>query len=94
MTYLPNTSSPALEGEANSPLLLVSPTAQPEREPLRHILLGSTNGVQSTIHHLHVLGYVEQRLWSPLLHVPETGIIITPEQGDVMSYLIRWRSPV
>ncbi|HHP7244955.1 MAG TPA: hypothetical protein ACFE0H_09750 [Elainellaceae cyanobacterium] len=94
MQCLPYRSSPALDGEATSPLLIASPTAQPKREPLRHILLGSTNGVQSTINHLHVLGYVEQRLWSPLLQVPETGIIITPEQGDVMSYLVRWRSRV
>jgi hypothetical protein len=59
---------------------------------LRHILLGSRAGVRHTINRLHVLNYVEQRLWSQLIVVPETGIVMTPEEGEVMSYLIHWRS--
>lgn len=74
-----------------NPLRLANPQPQPEREPLRHILIGSADGVRQTIHTLHKLNYVEQHAWSKLIQVPTTGILITPEQGEVMSYLIRYR---
>lgn len=74
-----------------SPLVLTPPQPQPHREPLRHILLGSRDGVQQTIHQLHHLGYVEHLHWSQLLTIPPSGIVITPHQGEVMSYLVRMR---
>ncbi len=77
--------------QASSPLVLAPPQPQPNREPLRHILLGSRDGVQQTIHQLHHLGYVEQLHWSQLLTVPPSGIVITPHQGEFMSYLVRMR---
>ncbi|MGJ3249810.1 MAG: hypothetical protein ACFE0J_01565 [Elainellaceae cyanobacterium] len=89
---VPYLSSSRSRSEATEPLLIASPSGQPSREPLRHILLGSRAGVRHTINRLHVLNYVEQGLWSQLITVPETVIVITPEEGDVMSYLIRWRS--
>ena len=58
---------------------------------LRHILLGSRDGVQQTIHQLHHLGYVEHLHWSQLITVPPSGIVITPHQGEFMSYLVRMR---
>jgi hypothetical protein len=58
-----------------------SPQASPERQPIRHTLIGSPKAVNSTIRVLHQLKYAEISDWSPL--VP-TGNI-----GEVMSILIR-----
>ena len=38
-----------------------------------------------------LLRYAEQREWSRLVTIPESGILITPEQGEVFSYLLRYR---
>ena len=73
------------------PIQLTHPAAQPGRERLRHLLIGSPEGVQSAIKSLHVLNYAEQHLWSQLITVPASGILITPEQGEVFSYLVRDR---
>lgn len=86
MLYLPYVSS-AHRGEATSPLLLANPAARPER--LRHLVIGSPAGVRSVIHSLHVLGYAEQALWSQLVTIPESGMMITPAQGEVFSLLRR-----
>lgn len=75
--------------EAPNPLLLVNPEAALGRERLRHLVIGSSEGVRSAIHRLHVLDYAEQALWSPLVTIPESGIVITPEQGEVFSLLRR-----
>ena len=72
-----------------NPLRLANPTPQPERERLRHLVIGSPEGVRSTIHTLHVLGYAEQATWSQLVTIPESGILITPAQGEVFSLLRR-----
>jgi hypothetical protein len=53
--------------------------------------MGSPDGVRSTIHTLHVLHYAKQGTWSRLLQIPESGIVLTPEQGEVFSYLLRYR---
>jgi hypothetical protein len=73
------------------PLRLANPYPQPGRERLRHLVIGSPDGVRSTIHTLHVLNYAEQMTWSQLIAIPESGILITPEQGEAFSYLIRHR---
>jgi hypothetical protein len=57
-----------------------SPTA-PNREPLKHLLIGSAKGVTSTIHRLQVNGYAYVGDWSPLLP--------TGNPGEVMSILDR-----
>ena len=80
------------ETEANLPLRLNIPRAQPERERLRHLIMGSSEGVRSAINALHRLNYAEQGLWSPVLTIPPSGILLTPEQGEVFSYLLRYRS--
>ena len=72
-----------------NPMQLANPAAQPGRERLRHLIIGSPEGVQSAIKSLHVLNYAEQHLWSQLIAVPTSGILITPEQGEVFSYLMR-----
>ncbi|MFE4108074.1 hypothetical protein [Almyronema epifaneia] len=87
--FLAYTASPIPSGGANSPLWLTPPAAPGDREPLRHLLLGSAARVQQTIHLLHVLNYTEQFRWSRQIVVPESGLLLTPAQGEVMSYLIR-----
>ncbi|MFQ4140493.1 hypothetical protein PGN35_029675 [Nodosilinea sp. PGN35] len=74
-----------------NPLQLASPIAQPGRERLRHLVVGSPEGVRSTINLLHVLTYAEQATWSQLVTIPPSGILITPEQGEVFSLLRRDR---
>ncbi|MBW4656208.1 MAG: hypothetical protein KME20_24680 [Kaiparowitsia implicata GSE-PSE-MK54-09C] len=69
-----------------SPLLIHPPQTQPGREPLRHLILGSPDGVRATIHRLHVLHYAEQSVWSRLIAIPPSGIVLTPAQGEVLSY--------
>jgi alkanesulfonate monooxygenase SsuD/methylene tetrahydromethanopterin reductase-like flavin-dependent oxidoreductase (luciferase family) len=91
MLFLPYLLSSAPQGEAASPLLLAKPPARPGREPLRHILIGSPEAVRGAINHLHLLRYAEQLQWSRLFTVPESGITLSPEQGEVFSYLLRYR---
>jgi len=57
-----------------------SPTA-PNREPLKHLLIGSAKAVTSTIRVLHQLGYANVGDWSQLLP--------TANPGEVMSILNR-----
>ena len=37
---------------------------RPPREPVRHLLFGTLSSVQTTITHLHSLGYAEPNDWS------------------------------
>ena len=89
MSFTPGTG--CLQGTRYlNPLCPETPTAQPERERLRHLVIGSPEGVRGAIHHLHLLQYAEQREWSRVFPIRE-GILITPEQGEVFSYLLRYR---
>ena len=75
---------------SNQSELLAAPIlSTSEGEPLRHILLGTPPGVRQTIHLLHMLKYVENSLWSPLVNIPDDQLIITPRQGEVMSLLVK-----
>ena len=60
-----------------------------KRESIRHILVGSPAAVRQTIHLLHTLNYAETILWTPLMDT-KRRIVITPEQGEVMSLLRRY----
>jgi hypothetical protein len=66
-------------GGATSPLLLANFEAQSGRERLRHLVIGWPEGVRGAINHLHLLSYAEQREWSRLVTIPESGILVTPE---------------
>ncbi|MGF1498803.1 MAG: hypothetical protein ACFB8W_18550 [Elainellaceae cyanobacterium] len=77
--------------QTDSPILLPTPKAEPDEELVRHVLIGSPAIVRRTIHLLHVLNYGEAGLWSRLITVPQRGIVLTPRQGETMSYLIRRR---
>ncbi|WP_242028145.1 hypothetical protein [Pseudanabaena sp. FACHB-2040] len=58
--YLPYLRSHVPNSKTNSPLVLKYPHAQPGREPLRHILIGSPDGVQQAIHTPHILNHTDQ----------------------------------
>ncbi|MBE9110362.1 hypothetical protein IQ273_13155 [Nodosilinea sp. LEGE 07298] len=74
-----------------NPLRLANTKPQPDRERLCHLVIGSPQGVRGAINHLHLLRYAEQREWSQLITIPSSGILITPEQGEVFSLLRRDR---
>ena len=61
---------------------------RPQKEELRHILLGSPDAIRQTIHLLHRLHYSESALWTPLSPV-RGQLVITSEQGEMMSLLRR-----
>jgi hypothetical protein len=64
----------------NSPMLNESVSQiQTNREPLKHLLIGTAKTVTSTIHYLQVIGYAQVGDWSPLLP--------SPNPGEVMSIL-------
>jgi hypothetical protein len=69
------------------PLRLANPNPRPER--LRHLVIGSPEEVRATINLLRVLTHAEQATWSQLVTIPRSGILITPEQGEVFSLLRR-----
>jgi len=73
-TPIPNQTSPERSRGAHS-------QASPEREPIKHTLIGSPKAVNSTIRVLHQLKYAEISDWSPLVPTGRTG--------EVMSILIR-----
>ena len=67
---------------ANTPILNQTHfQASPEREPIKHTLIGSPKAVNSTIRVLHQLKYASISDWSPLVPTGRTG--------EVMSILIR-----
>ena len=63
---------------------------QPDRDPLKHLLIGSPRAIRQTIHLLHTLRYTEAGLWSPLIAMPNQQLIITPNEGEMMSLLMRY----
>ncbi len=79
-----------MEAEPAIPTL-IEPSPAPGCEHLRHIIIGSPEGVRQAINRLHVLQYVEWRLWTPLIAIGEKGVHITPTHGQVLSYLIQQR---
>ncbi|MBE9181331.1 hypothetical protein IQ268_22475 [Oculatella sp. LEGE 06141] len=76
-------------GATSAPACHPSIALPPERDPLKHLLIGSPRAIRHTIHLLHNLHYVEAGLWSPLIAIPNHQLIITPNNGDMMSLLLR-----
>jgi hypothetical protein len=56
-----------------------------QREPIRHILYGSKQGIARTISILHLKGYAQTFEWSKPLP--------TQTPGEYMSILTRWQVP-
>ena len=89
--YIPYLALSAPE-QATEPITLETPKPSKGREPLRHILLGSEEGVDKAVKRMQVLGYAEQFMWSREIKVPETGLVITPNEGEVLRCLVWWRA--
>ncbi len=52
---------------------------EPDRGPLRHLLIGDPALVRQVIRQIHLRQYqVDMLLWSPLLAIPETSLLIPP----------------
>ncbi len=91
-----------IEGPANTPIppTLIEPAPAPgcvgpsrpvEDSHLRHLIIGSPDGVQDAVARLHLLHYVERRYWTPLIAIRDRGIHLTPTHGQVLSYLVQQR---
>ena len=61
----------------------------PEPTPIRHLLIGTPEVVQHTIHRLHNLRYVEAGFWSPTIALPNQELILTVNPHEVMRILVR-----
>jgi hypothetical protein len=72
------------------PPLSPSPLRYPNREPIRHLLIGSPVLVQHTIHQLHNLRYAEAGLWSPEILSDESELRLTLNPGEVLRILLRY----
>ena len=77
--------------EATPPPLSTNASDQPNRKRLRLYLVGSKADAQHTIDHLHVRGCIERIEWSHEIEVPDSGILIRRDPGDVLRYLQRYR---
>jgi hypothetical protein len=68
----------------------IMPVSQGDRDVLKHLLIGSPRAIRHTIHLLHNLRYAEAGLWSPLIAIPQQQLILTANQGEMMSLLMRY----
>ena len=82
---------PSPFAEAVLPSSPGNPPEPPRRRRLRLYLVGSPEDVQHTVDHLHLRGCVERGEWSRDIGIPEGGLIIRPEEGNVLRYLQRYR---
>ncbi|MGJ3251822.1 MAG: hypothetical protein ACFE0J_11915 [Elainellaceae cyanobacterium] len=64
---------------------------QPRRRRLRLYIVGSQADTQNAVDTLHVLGYAERFEWSRAIAIPDGGITIQRDQGDILRYLQRDR---
>ncbi|MBD0268380.1 MAG: hypothetical protein ICV77_08810 [Cyanobacteria bacterium Co-bin8] len=78
--------------EATQPAALQIPPVQPRRRRLRLYLVGSDADTRGAIASLHHLGYAEQFQWSHVIEIPENGLLVQPDPGDVLRYLQRYPS--
>jgi hypothetical protein len=61
-----------------------------DREPIRHLLIGSPEIVRLTIHQLHNLRYAEAGLWSPAIALSGDQLTLTLNPNEVMRVLVRY----
>jgi hypothetical protein len=84
-----------LTTESLSPIASL-PTPEPngiprgDREPIRHLLIGSPEIVRLTIHQLHNLRYAEAGLWSPAIALSSNQLTLTLNPNEVMRVLVRY----
>lgn len=87
-------SSPTTE--AAQPPVAGNPTLGNLNHPqghsrLRLYLVGSEADTQQTVDYLHVRGCIERIEWSHAIAVPDNGIIVRRDPGNVLRYLQRDR---
>ena len=82
---------PSLAGEAALPELSENSAPPRRHKRLRLYLVGSPADTQQTIHYLQAGGRIEHLLWSHVIPIPENGILIQRDPGDVLRYLQRDR---
>ena len=75
-----------------APTRIVTPDPGPSGEVIRHILIGSPEGIRETIYALHLKRYVEQAMWTGPVNIGPNGVTITRNEGDILFYLMRLRS--
>ena len=80
--FIDTDSDKAQEPVSPASLLTAPSNLDPDREPLRILLIGSRKGVNNTILTLYRLGFAKVSEWSPLLPAPNPG--------EVMSILTRY----
>ena len=90
MIYIPYLASSAAS-EADKPISLNTPKPPYGREHLRHVLLGSRKGIEEAVQRMQVMKYAEQFLWSREIRAPDSSILLTPNRGEVLRYLMGWR---
>ncbi len=65
---------------------------QPDGEVVRHLLIGSPEGIRETIHLMHINRYyVEQGLWTGPVDIGPDGVRLSRREGQVLAYLMRQR---
>jgi hypothetical protein len=69
--------------------VLTNQAFEDDREAVRHIIIGSPLGVRRTIYQLHAARYADVACWTHPIAIPDDRIIITPEQGEIMSLLVK-----
>ena len=82
---------PSPLAEAAQTVLPEKESEPPRRRRLRLYLVGSKDDVQHTVNYLHLRGCINRGEWSHEIAVPEGGLIIRPDPGDVLRYLQRYR---
>ncbi|WP_272064893.1 hypothetical protein [Oscillatoria sp. CS-180] len=83
---------PSHHTEAAPPSLPSHPThPQRRHKRLRLYLVGTEADTQSAIDLFHLRNCVERIEWSPKIDVPENGVLIRQDPGDVLRYLQRDR---
>lgn len=82
----PASSSPVVIVDTPQPY---SEPPIPEPVPLRHLLIGTPEVVQHTIHRLHNLRYAEAGFWSPAIALPESQLLVPLNPHEVMRILVR-----
>ena len=82
---------PSPFAEAAPPVLPEKESEPPRRRRLRLYLVGSKDDVQHTVNYLHLHGCIDRAEWSRDIEVPEGGLLIRPDPGDVLRYLQRYR---
>lgn len=54
-----------------------SESDQPEREPIRFLIIGTREGVKEEIKNFFAIGFAEVDEWSPLTPLPKTDLVMT-----------------